>query len=389
MLVKNKKYFVDVVNSSKANKFMSAYHYSGTGFKQAKINLGVYNNSDSKMVGCLQWGCNFQDKIRLDRYVKDPIKKEEYLELNRFSMADSEGKNSESQAIGLGIKWIKKNCPSVRLLVSYAGRKEGNYGYIYQATNWEYLGYFISKGFWQVDGDEYHLMSLWKKTENSPKQMVEALKDIYTDIRETHTKQFIYIQRLDKNLIPASEILPYPKPDNEYPIKTREIVHAENLEVLKKKKSHEKKPPVYYYKPGELLFSKKVLIKRGELEPYIHKEKIEKGPWTKAVARYSIGGDLECIYNKIIEGKEDGYLSAGIIKSAKNEKSYKDKYFRYVENIDNVPEEIEVDYVCIIDEIPFRSWELAGKYLGVSRQAVHQASKRKSKQIAGKDIVWI
>ena len=30
---------------------------------------------------------------------------------------------------------------------SSAGRKEGNYGYIYQATNWEYLGYFISPGF--------------------------------------------------------------------------------------------------------------------------------------------------------------------------------------------------------------------------------------------------
>jgi hypothetical protein len=46
-------------------------------------------------------------------------------------MADSEGKNSESQAISLGIKWIKQNMPHIRLLVSYAGRKEGNYGYIY------------------------------------------------------------------------------------------------------------------------------------------------------------------------------------------------------------------------------------------------------------------
>ena len=30
--------------------------------------------------------------------------------------------------------------PEIRLLVSYAGRKEGNYGYIYQATNWLYTG---------------------------------------------------------------------------------------------------------------------------------------------------------------------------------------------------------------------------------------------------------
>lgn len=75
-------------------------------------------------------------------------------------MADSEGKNSESQAISLGIKWIKQNMPEIRLLVSYAGRKEGNYGYIYQATNWLYLGYFISNGFWIMDGREYHTANL-------------------------------------------------------------------------------------------------------------------------------------------------------------------------------------------------------------------------------------
>jgi len=69
--------------------------------------------------------------IRLDRYVKEPLARENYLELNRFCMADSEGKNSESQAISLGIKWIKGNLPDIKLLVSYAGRKEGNYGYIY------------------------------------------------------------------------------------------------------------------------------------------------------------------------------------------------------------------------------------------------------------------
>lgn len=51
--------------------------------------------------------------------------------MNRFAMADSEIKNSESQAISLGIKWIKKYRPDIRLLVSYSGRIEGNYGYIY------------------------------------------------------------------------------------------------------------------------------------------------------------------------------------------------------------------------------------------------------------------
>ena len=122
-MLESKDYYIDLINSSKANKMTAQYHYSGVGFKKAVLNQGIYRKSDNLLVGVLQWGCSFQENIRLDRYVSNPIKKEEYLELNRFSMADSEGKNAESQAISLGIKWIKKNRPDIRLLVSSAGRK--------------------------------------------------------------------------------------------------------------------------------------------------------------------------------------------------------------------------------------------------------------------------
>ena len=152
-IIKNKQYYVAQINSSKANTFIKYYHYSHRSFTKAVLNLGIFLISNNKLVGVSQWGWSAADNIRLDRYVKNPITKESYYELNRFSMADSEPKNSESQAISLSIKWIKKYNPEIKLLVSYAGRKEGNYGYIYQATNWEYLGYFVSGGFWQLDGE--------------------------------------------------------------------------------------------------------------------------------------------------------------------------------------------------------------------------------------------
>ncbi len=34
-MIENKAYFVDRINSSKANQFTEVYHYSGTGFKKA------------------------------------------------------------------------------------------------------------------------------------------------------------------------------------------------------------------------------------------------------------------------------------------------------------------------------------------------------------------
>lgn len=146
-------------------------------------------------------------------------------------MADSEGRNSESQAISLGIKWIKQNMPEIKLLVSYAGRKEGNYGYIYQATSWLYLGYFISDGFWTIDNRETHSLTLWYHYKhnfpNGEMNLVDGLCTLYNQVIKTFTKQFIYIKILDKSYTPASEILPYPKPSTDFPIKTKEIVYKD------------------------------------------------------------------------------------------------------------------------------------------------------------------
>lgn len=185
-------------------------------------------------------------------------------------MADSEGKNSESQAISLGIKWIRTYMPHIRLLVSYAGRKEGNYGYIYQATNWEYLGYFISEGFWYIDGEERHLITLWsrcKKYGNPNLPFVEALCEMYQDVRKTKTKQFIYITRLDKKLTPASPVLPYPKPSTDFPIKTEEHIYKQNDEIFNNYIQKEKQFVEYYYEVEKQLFTRAALIRRGELEP--------------------------------------------------------------------------------------------------------------------------
>ena len=59
-MIENNKYYIDAINSSKANKFTSYYHYSGVGFKKARVNLGIFNKQDNKLVGVLQWGCSYQ-----------------------------------------------------------------------------------------------------------------------------------------------------------------------------------------------------------------------------------------------------------------------------------------------------------------------------------------
>lgn len=378
-MIENKKYYIDLINSSKAYQFTSSYHYSGVGFKKAILNEGIYRKKDNKLVGVLQWGCSFQDAIRLDRYVKDKINKEEYLELNRFCMADEEGKNSESQAISLGIKWIEQNRPDIRLLVSYAGRKEGNYGYIYQATNWEYLGYFISNGFWLVDGEERHQITLWyrhSKYGNPNLTMPEDLCNMYSDVRQTWTKQFIYVKRLDKTLTLASPILPYPKPSNEFPIQIKEKIYKENKNLLDTKKNNCKNIKDFYYEKDTNLFTRQTLIRRGEI---ISKK-------DNQIAMYNLAGVLEKTFLSVSQAENNIYKASGIRNSLKTNKRYKDKFFRYY--IAEPEEEIDTPFVCIVDEIPFYNLITAAQYLGVTKQAVQQSRARKGKKINGKEVIW-
>lgn len=53
-MIESKDYYIDLINSTKANKMTELYHYSGIGFKKAKINQGIYRKSDNLLVGVLQ-----------------------------------------------------------------------------------------------------------------------------------------------------------------------------------------------------------------------------------------------------------------------------------------------------------------------------------------------
>lgn len=61
---------------------------------------------------------------------------------NKFIVsAEDMPKNSESQMLSQTIRWIKKNCPEVKVLFTWADGMVGKPGYVYQGSNFYYLGY--------------------------------------------------------------------------------------------------------------------------------------------------------------------------------------------------------------------------------------------------------
>ena len=105
------------------------------------------------------------------------------------------------------------------------------------------------------------------------------------------------------------------------------------------------------------------------------------------VAQYDLYGKLERTYDNVYSIHSDIYKEQSVRRSCLSGKNYKDKYFRFFEGVPE--EEIDVSYLWLIDDITFINCDSEAKYLGVSRQAFHQARARKQQQIKNKSITWL
>ena len=227
-------YIVKPIDAKNARDIVKKYHYSGKVVSNSKIHLGVFN--DEKLVGCLQYGPPMNGKKTSDKILPDV----EMMELNRMVMMDTEPRNSESKAISLCNKWIKNNT-NIKYLLSFSDGKQGNVGYIYQATNWMYIGYLVSNSFYELDGEIMHSVTVWHKYKEKHQLREthttnEILCEFFNNVSIIYSKQHVYLLSLDKKLKLPFENKPYPKLDKEVKILKRKIIKDKDGIYLKKSK---------------------------------------------------------------------------------------------------------------------------------------------------------
>jgi len=232
----NKNYYMIEIDAKSARELVKKYHYSGKVVPNSKLHLGVFDKANDELVGALQYGTPMNAKSTPQKLVKDS-NQHEMLELNRMAMTDDSPKMSESQAIGLSIKYIKRFLPQIKWLLSFSDGKEGNVGTIYQATNWMYVGYRISDSFYDLDGQSMHAVQIWhkyKEHDTTGKTTNELLYEVFDNVSKIYSKQHIYIFPLVKNLDILLEKQTYPKRETE-PTIIKQVYYKKNGTVLKKK----------------------------------------------------------------------------------------------------------------------------------------------------------
>lgn len=113
-----------------ANTFIKRYHYSGKVVPNSQLHLGVFWKG--KLEGVLQYGPSINKKGTVN-LVKG-TGWNEFIELNRMAFSDVLPRNSESRAIAVSIKIIKKHYPHIKWIISFADGTQCGDGTIYRAS---------------------------------------------------------------------------------------------------------------------------------------------------------------------------------------------------------------------------------------------------------------
>jgi hypothetical protein len=117
-----------------AAKFaVTHWHYSKHMPDSKCVKIGVYEND--KFIGCVIFSRGVSSSNLAKRF---GIKSTEMCELSRVALKAHE--TPVTRIISIAIKMLRKFCPGLKLIVSYADANHGHVGAIYQAGNWIYNG---------------------------------------------------------------------------------------------------------------------------------------------------------------------------------------------------------------------------------------------------------
>lgn len=106
---KAKDIILQPISSKDANALTKKLHYSGKVVNNSQIHIGVFYQG--KLEGVMQFGPSL-DKSKIQGLVKD-TGWNEFIELNRMAFSDKLPRNSESRAISIAMKMLKKHAPHI------------------------------------------------------------------------------------------------------------------------------------------------------------------------------------------------------------------------------------------------------------------------------------
>ena len=119
-----------------ANELVKRVHYSGKVVQNSQLHIGVFYQG--KLEGAMQFGPSL-DKRKIQGLVTGTAW-HEFIELNRMAFSDVLPRNSESRALAIAMKLLRKHAPQVKWVVTFADGTQCGDGTIYRAAGFVLTG---------------------------------------------------------------------------------------------------------------------------------------------------------------------------------------------------------------------------------------------------------
>lgn len=152
-----KDIFLKPISAQQANELVKRVHYSGKVVNNSQLHIGVFLGG--KLEGAMQFGPSL-DKRKIQGLVSG-TGWNEFIELNRMAFSDALPRNSESRAIGIAIKMLRKHAPQIKWVISFADGTQCGDGTIYRAAGFVLTGIKPNAEIWQMpDGSKVATSSI-------------------------------------------------------------------------------------------------------------------------------------------------------------------------------------------------------------------------------------
>lgn len=159
------------ISAKDAAALVKRVHYSGKVVQNSQLHLGVF--LDGRLEGAMQFGPSL-DKRKVQGLVEG-TSWNGFIELNRMAFSDRLPRNSESRALGIAMRLIRKTYPHIEWVISFADGSQCGDGTIYRASGFLLTGIRRNTSIWRApNGSDFSRTSL--TDEKSKKQQSEALQ---------------------------------------------------------------------------------------------------------------------------------------------------------------------------------------------------------------------
>jgi hypothetical protein len=154
-----------------AISFIHKYHYSKILPRLTKYYLGLFENDTLVGVVTLGWGTQPLQTIK-KIFHKHNLISTDYYEIGKMCFSpDKNGNNFGSRAMKELINWTKQNT-SVKFIYTMADGIMGRCGFVYQASNFRYLGSFKTDIYMdRTTGEKIHPRSAKSLLEENAKML--------------------------------------------------------------------------------------------------------------------------------------------------------------------------------------------------------------------------